>query len=90
MYLEIVSPEAILYKGNVNSVTVPGILGEFQMLESHAAIVSLLGKGHVKINGEIDLEAYPKFEQKQSSLYWLAINSGTVEIKNDKIIVLVE
>ena len=33
MYLEIVSPEATLFAGEVNSVTVPGINGEFQMLQ---------------------------------------------------------
>ncbi len=33
MYLEIVSPEATLFAGEVKSVTVPGINGEFQMLQ---------------------------------------------------------
>ncbi|MEP5829863.1 MAG: hypothetical protein ABJ300_06320, partial [Maribacter dokdonensis] len=36
MYLEIVSPEATLFAGEVTSVTVPGINGEFQMLKDHA------------------------------------------------------
>ena len=48
MYLEIVTPEASLVSGDVESVTVPGVDGEFQMLNNHAAIVSLLGKGKVK------------------------------------------
>ena len=47
MILEIVSPEATLFKGEVTSVIVPGINGEFQMLNNHAAIVSLLTKGNV-------------------------------------------
>ena len=50
MILEIVSPEATLFKGEVTSVSVPGINGEFQMLNNHAPIVSLLAKGNVKIN----------------------------------------
>ena len=49
MYLEIVSPEATLFSGDVTSVTVPGVNGEFQMLENHAPIVSLLQKGNVKV-----------------------------------------
>ena len=49
MILEIVSPEAKLYSGEVTSVTVPGVDGEFQMLNHHAAIVSILTKGTIKI-----------------------------------------
>jgi len=52
MILEIVSPEATLFKGEVTSVAVPGINGEFQMLNNHAPIVSLLAKGNVKINAQ--------------------------------------
>ena len=50
MYLEIVTPEATIFKGEVNSVSVPGVNGDFEMLNNHAAIVSILKKGFVKIN----------------------------------------
>jgi F-type H+-transporting ATPase subunit epsilon len=50
MYLEIVSPEATLFSSEVDAVTVPGINGEFQMLNNHAAIVAVLAEGTVKIN----------------------------------------
>ena len=50
MILEIVSPEATLFSGEVTSVSVPGINGEFQMLNNHAAVVSILQKGNVKIS----------------------------------------
>lgn len=48
MRLEIVSPEATLFSGEVTSVSVPGANGEFQMLNNHAPIVSILTKGSVK------------------------------------------
>ena len=51
MYLEIVTPEASIVSGEVESVTVPGVEGPFQMLNNHAAIVSLLGPGSVKFRG---------------------------------------
>ncbi|KKL08687.1 hypothetical protein LCGC14_2573360, partial [marine sediment metagenome] len=51
MHLEIVSPEATLYTGEATAVTVPGVDGEFQMLDNHAPIVSLLAEGIVKIKG---------------------------------------
>ena len=56
MYLEIVTPEATLFKGDVESIAVPGVNGEFQMLKDHAPVVSLLKEGFVKIFGDIELD----------------------------------
>lgn len=42
MILEIISPEKIIFTGDVESVAVPGVDGEFEMLNNHAAIVSNL------------------------------------------------
>ena len=91
MYLEIVTPEAILYSGEVTSVTVPGVMGEFQMLENHAPIISLLGAGNIKIQGDIviEKEVAEKFTQ-ESGATLLPINSGTLEMKDNKIIVLAD
>ena len=49
MVLEIVTPEAVLYKGKVSVVTLPGAKGSFQILENHAPIVSLLEKGTLSV-----------------------------------------
>ena len=70
MYLEIVSPEATLFTGEVDSVKVPGSAGDFQMLNNHAPIVSTLKKGIVKISGKIDLDEdliKSKFEDRKST-----------------------
>lgn len=93
MYLEIVSPEATLFSGDVTSVTVPGINGEFQMLANHAPIVSLLQKGDVKILGNniVVAEAYQsKFSKAGNGATTLSITSGTVEMKDNKVIVLAD
>jgi len=92
MYLEIVSPEATLFSGEVTSVAVPGINGEFQMLENHAPIVSLLQEGNVKIQGNISIDkAYEsKFSKGENGNTVLAINSGTIEMKDNKVIVLAD
>ena len=45
MRLEVVSPEATLFSGEVNSVAVPGANGAFQVLDNHAPIVSILNPG---------------------------------------------
>ena len=67
MYLEIISPEATLFTGEVDSVSVPGISGNFQMLNNHAPIVSSLKKGNVVILGKLEIldEFKSKFEQIQ-------------------------
>ncbi len=92
MYLEIVSPEATLFAGEVVSVTVPGINGEFQMLADHAPIVSLLQQGHVKVDGNVVIdESYQdKFTKDATGKTVLPIKSGTVEMKDNKVIVLAD
>ena len=91
MYLEIVTPEAILFSGEVTSVTVPGVMGEFQMLENHAPIISILGEGKIKIQGNVTIEeeVSNKFTTQNGAVF-LPINSGTLELKDNKIIVLAD
>ena len=92
MHVEIVSPERTLYSGEATSVTVPGVDGEFQMLNHHAAIVSLLDKGTVKIKGVTLTEKMKKYFRagKEANEVLLDIPSGTVEMKDNKIIVLAD
>ena len=92
MYLEIVSPEATLFAGEVTSVTVPGVEGEFQMLNDHAPIVSLLQDGDVKFDGSASIseDQLDKFIKNGDGKHVLAISSGTVEMKDNKVIVLVD
>lgn len=92
MYLEIVSPEATLFAGEVTSVTVPGVEGEFQMLRDHAAIVSLLKKGTVKFQGDVSIEEdhEDKFIKGPKGEMILQITSGTVEMSDNKVIVLAD
>jgi len=56
MYLEIISPEKTLFKGEVESILFPGTYGDFQVLNNHAPIVSTLTRGKVKIIGKISVE----------------------------------
>lgn len=92
MYLEVVSPEAILFQGEVESVAVPGVNGAFQMLNNHAPIVSILSKGVIKIFGSITVnDSYKeKFNTSQDGSTTLSIDSGVVEMRDNKLIVLVD
>ena len=78
MELEILTPEKKIFSGEVYSVQVPGESGKFQMLNKHAPIVSSIKKGTIKV---ID-------NQKKELL--IEINSGIIEMKNNKIIILAE
>lgn len=97
MYLEVVSPEAILFSSEVDSVSVPGVGGEFQMLNNHAAIVSVLNKGIVKIHVHTqehlkldDLSGEIKTHIDDDKILTLKIKSGTIEMKDNKVVILAD
>jgi F-type H+-transporting ATPase subunit epsilon len=97
MYLEIVTPEAILFSSEVDSLTVPGENGEFQMLNNHAPVVSNLKEGTIKIH--IHSQANLKLDELDGKLIkdavddkilTLLINSGTLELNDNKAIILAD
>ena len=93
MILEIVSPEALLFSGEVTSISLPGVDGSFQILNNHAPIVSILKQGIVKITApsfDLDKEVADKFNKVNDQNYTLDINSGTIEMKDNKVIVLAD
>ncbi len=75
--LKIVSPEKIEFDGKVESVFVPGTLGEFEILTGHAPIISSLEKGKVE---------YITSEGRVQ----LMILGGFVEVKKDNVSLCVE
>ena len=93
MFLEIVTPEAVLFSSEVTSVAVPGINGEFQLLNNHAPIVSLLSAGKVKIeasNASIDEKFEEKFIKTNDGRLGFDISSGALEMKDNKVIILAD
>tara|TARA_B100000902_G_scaffold70982_1_gene76560 strand:- start:10699 stop:10935 length:237 start_codon:yes stop_codon:yes gene_type:complete len=78
MFLEIITPEKNLYTGKVNSIILPGIDGQFGILENHAPIISILIKGVITITE--NNEKIKKFE----------IDGGVIEMKNNHTTILVE
>lgn len=94
MYIEIVTPEAVLFKGEVKSVSVPSVNGQFQILEHHAAVLAILEKGEIKINlnsqkkPEIYIEE--KFQKAEKETITLSVNGGTIEQKENSTIILAD
>ncbi len=76
--LEIVTPEGLIFDGDVKSVTFPGEEGEFGVLPKHAALLSLLKPGVIEIE---------KADGKKESI---VINWGHVKVDENKAVALVE
>lgn len=51
MNLTILSPKQVIFEGEAKSVFLPGDLAEFEILDYHVPIVSLLRTGNVVIDG---------------------------------------
>ncbi|MGD9488837.1 MAG: F0F1 ATP synthase subunit epsilon [Calditrichaceae bacterium] len=76
--LEIVTPFGVTYSEKVNSCVVPGEMGQFQILNNHAPLVSVVKIGVIKI------------EKQDGKILYLATNGGFCEVKNNLIKVIVE
>lgn len=92
MFLEIVTPERIVLEAEVTSVAVPGIEGEFQMLNDHAPLISTLVAGSVKIDASgLEEETTKVLEKNASDNRWYyTIKGGVVEVKNNKVVILAD
>ena len=78
MHLEIITPEKTIFTGEVKLVQLPGELGSFEILHNHAAIISSLKEGEIKIISE------------DGETSRIPINGGVVEASNNRIVVLGE
>ena len=76
MKIKILSPEKQLYAAEVNRVVVPGEMGQFEVLEHHAPIISTLVKGTIYCDGAED--------------YTVDIHSGFIEVANNVLNICVE
>jgi F-type H+-transporting ATPase subunit epsilon len=77
LLLEVVTPERIVYSGEVDMVVASTIEGEVGILPLHMPLISLLkiGELRVKIGKEIE---------------YIAVHGGYLEVKEDKVSVLAE
>jgi F-type H+-transporting ATPase subunit epsilon len=63
LYLEIISPEDVLFEGSVGLVDVPGAGGRFVLLRDHGSVISTLGKGDVRVIGKDGYEHHFKCKE---------------------------
>lgn len=79
MTLEIVTPDQKLFDGEAQIVTLPGVTGQFQVLNRHAPLISVLEKGAIKVR-----------EDKKGKEHTFLVEGGVVEVLNNHVVVLAE
>ncbi len=78
MTITVLSPDKEYFTGEISSVKVPGISGEFEVLQNHAPIVSALHEGPVLIR-----------KQDGDSLSF-KIKRGFIEVLSNEVSLLVQ
>ncbi len=70
----IITSDKVLFEGDVRSVFLPGETGEFEVLELHKTILSLLRQGNIVINGETKIP----------------VKRGAVRMSGDDLVAIVD
>jgi len=78
IFVEIITSSKSVYKGQIKSITIPGTLGNFQVLFNHAPLLSTFEIGKIKLNDVNDKEIE------------YATSGGTVEVSDNKILILAD
>lgn len=77
MTLKIISAEKILFEGEAKSVTLPGTMGAFTVLDHHASLISTLTAGKI---------AYKNADNEEKTL---EVPGGLVDVDNNLVSVCI-
>jgi F-type H+-transporting ATPase subunit epsilon len=77
LHVSVISPEASLFVGDATSVVAPAYDGEVGILTGHAPMMTLLGKGELRIEGGGGARRF-------------VIEGGFLQILNDQVRVVTE
>lgn len=75
--LEIITPEKVSHKDVVDSITVPGTKGGFQILKDHAPLMSTIDTGILVV-------------KKENETQYFTTSDGTIEVLNNDVLILVD
>jgi F-type H+-transporting ATPase subunit epsilon len=76
--LQIITPTRIVFQDEATSVSVPGVMGGFQVLYNHAPLLAAMEVGELKV----------KDSHGKDMIY--ATSGGFVEVKENDVVVLAE
>lgn len=74
--LRIISPDRLVFEGEVESVTLPGTKGSFTVLNRHAPIISSLEKGKIvykDANGQSDIDVVSGFAEVKDNILSICV-----------------
>jgi F-type H+-transporting ATPase subunit epsilon len=74
--VSVISPEAVLFEGETDSVVAPAYDGEIGILTGHAPLMALLGNGALRLGSA----AGPRF----------TVSGGFMQVFNDDVRVVTE
>jgi F-type H+-transporting ATPase subunit epsilon len=77
IHLEIVTPERLAYRDDVDAVVLPGADGELGVLPHHAPLLATLGVGELRI-------------RKGGHEEYFAIAGGFLQVRPDRVVVMAE
>ncbi len=77
LHVEIITAERIVYKDDVNMVVAPGSEGQLGILPRHAALMTTLGTGELRL-------------KKGNDEVSMAVSGGYLEVLNNKVTVLAD
>jgi F-type H+-transporting ATPase subunit epsilon len=75
--LEIVTVERLVYSGDVDMVSAPGVMGRLGILPKHSPLLTALETGELR---------FKKGDEEES----FAVSGGFMEVRPDKVIVLAD
>jgi F-type H+-transporting ATPase subunit epsilon len=77
LHVSVISPEASLYEGDATAIVAPAFDGEVGILSGHAPMMTLLGKGELRIEGGGGARRF-------------AIEGGFLQVVSDQVRVVTE
>ncbi len=75
--VDIVTPEKMLFSGEVDMVTLPGANGQMGILRGHAPLLSTLDIGEIVLH-------------RREGNEYIAVSGGVVEVRPDKVTILAD
>lgn len=75
---EILTPNGLIFSGDIAMVTLPGEEGEFGVLPNHSSLTTMLQAGVIEI------------EKSDKSIESVVVNWGVVQVSEDQVTVLVD
>jgi len=76
MHLSVITPDKTLYYGECRLVQIPGSDGLFEVLDNHAPIIALLGKGRIKA------------QEPDGKELFFNVEGGMVKVNNNRMVIL--